>query len=132
MIIEIFVHWKGLIVAAIIGAVLLGGYSYYKSMKNVNSDMKSGDAVMSEIESSMTEDEISTLNKNILKTDAVVLFEKLGVVKRYELIRELMACEEKDAKVIINMMALSLIQLKTLLMKIVIIILIHKKAEQLL
>ena len=37
MIADILSHWKGLLVAVIIGAVLMGGFSYVKSYRNVQS-----------------------------------------------------------------------------------------------
>lgn len=33
---HVFRHWKAIIIAAVIGAILLGGYSYYKSIKKYN------------------------------------------------------------------------------------------------
>lgn len=37
LMVEILYRWKGLLLAAVIGAVLLGGFSYYKSMQAVRS-----------------------------------------------------------------------------------------------
>lgn len=37
MIADILSHWRGLLVALIIGAVLMGGFSYVKSYRNVQS-----------------------------------------------------------------------------------------------
>ena len=35
MIVDILSHWRGLLVAVMIGAVLMGGLSYVKSYRNV-------------------------------------------------------------------------------------------------
>ena len=40
MIADILSHWKGLLVALIIGAVLMGGFSYVKSYQNVQSTVE--------------------------------------------------------------------------------------------
>lgn len=35
MIADVLSHWRGLIVALVLGAVLLGGFSYMKSLRTV-------------------------------------------------------------------------------------------------
>ena len=40
MIADILSHWRGLLVALIIGAVLMGGFSYVKSYRNVQSEQE--------------------------------------------------------------------------------------------
>ena len=37
MIADILSHWRGLVVALVIGAVLMGGLSYVKSYQNMHS-----------------------------------------------------------------------------------------------
>ena len=44
LLIEIMLHWRGLIVAFLIGGILLGGYSYYKSYKAHNSAVAAADS----------------------------------------------------------------------------------------
>ena len=48
LLIEIMLHWRGLIVAFLIGGILLGGYSYYKSYKAHNSAVAAADSAKSD------------------------------------------------------------------------------------
>ena len=37
---HIFKHWKAMIIAAVVGAIILGGYSYYQSVKKHNAALE--------------------------------------------------------------------------------------------
>lgn len=47
LLIEIMLHWRGLIAALLIGGILLGGYSFYKSYKTHNSAVAAADSAKS-------------------------------------------------------------------------------------
>lgn len=49
MIADILSHWRGLLVALIIGAVLMGGFSYVKSYRNVQSEQEAEEPELDEM-----------------------------------------------------------------------------------
>lgn len=49
MIADILSHWRGLLVALVIGAVLMGGFSYVKSYRNVQSEQEAEELELDEL-----------------------------------------------------------------------------------
>lgn len=71
MIADILSHWRGLLVALIIGAVLMGGFSYVKSYRNVQSEQ--------EAEEEPELDEMSVEEQLVQLEDSLSDSEKISV-----------------------------------------------------
>lgn len=71
MIADVLSHWRGLIVALVLGAVLLGGVSYMKSLRTVQNVQQPETVVQEE---TTVEEQLTQLERNLdAKSRAVVL-----------------------------------------------------------
>lgn len=78
MIADVLSHWRGLIVALVFGAVLLGGFSYMKSLRTVQNVQQPETVVQEEttVEEQLTQLEQSLDDKSLATVLAVVDDEK--------------------------------------------------------
>lgn len=78
MIADVLSHWRGLIVALVLGAVLLGGFSYMKSLRTVQNVQQPETVVQEEttVEEQLTQLEQSLDDKSLATVLAVVDDEK--------------------------------------------------------
>lgn len=78
MIADILSHWRGMIVALVLGAVLLGGFSYMKSLRTVQNVQQPETVVQEEttVEEQLTQLEQSLDDKSLATVLAVVDDEK--------------------------------------------------------
>ena len=72
-----FKHWRAIIIAAIIGAILLGGYSYYKSIKKHNA------AIETQNKESQTQKELTDAEKEYVDSVIAQYQEALNSQKDY-------------------------------------------------
>lgn len=71
MIADVLSHWRGMIVALVLGAVLLGGFSYMKSLRTVQNVQQPETVVQEE---TTVEEQLTQLERNLdAKSRAVVL-----------------------------------------------------------
>ncbi len=68
LIFDILLHWRSIIVAMLIGAVVLGGFSYAQSYRasQVRPADEDTEGVQEDIESKLTEEEIQNVKKTLL------------------------------------------------------------------
>ena len=64
MIADILSHWKGLLVALIIGAVLMGGFSYVKSYRSVQ-EAQPVDEEKTELDETVIQEQLALLEKEL-------------------------------------------------------------------
>ena len=81
MIADILSHWKGLLVAVIIGAVLMGGFSYVKSYRNVQSTQ----AVEEEtkLDAMAVEEQLAQLEDSMSDSDKVAVLTTVDDEREY-------------------------------------------------
>lgn len=68
MIADILSHWRGLLVALIIGAVLMGGFSYVKSYRNVQSEQEAEEPEMDEMS---VEEQLAQLEDSLSDSEKI-------------------------------------------------------------
>ena len=68
MIADILSHWRGLLVALIIGAVLMGGFSYVKSYRNVQSEQEAEEPELDEMSA---EEQLAQLEDSLSDSEKI-------------------------------------------------------------
>jgi hypothetical protein len=68
MIADILSHWRGLLVALIIGAVLMGGFSYVKSYRNVQSEQEAEEPELDEMS---VEEQLAQLEDSLSDSEKI-------------------------------------------------------------
>lgn len=69
MIADILSHWRGLLVALIIGAVLMGGFSYVKSYRNVQSEQEAEEEP--ELDEMPVEEQLAQLEDSLSDSEKI-------------------------------------------------------------
>lgn len=69
MIADILSHWRGLLVALIIGAVLMGGFSYVKSYRNVQSEQEAEEEP--ELDEMSAEEQLAQLEDSLSDSEKI-------------------------------------------------------------
>ena len=69
MIADILSHWRGLLVALIIGAVLMGGFSYVKSYRNVQSEQEAEEEP--ELDEMSVEEQLAQLEDSLSDSEKI-------------------------------------------------------------
>lgn len=68
MIADILSHWRGLLVALVIGAVLMGGFSYVKSYRNVQSEKEAEEPELDEMSA---EEQLAQLEDSLSDSEKI-------------------------------------------------------------
>lgn len=79
MIADILSHWKGLLVALIIGAVLMGGFSYVKSYQNVQSTVEEE----TELDAMAVEEQLAQLEDSMSDSDKAAVLTTVNDEREY-------------------------------------------------
>lgn len=85
LVIEVFLHWRGIIVAVLIGGFMLGGYSVYSSVK-VNKEARNAAAIAEEEKTKVLSDqeyyeqELKSIEKRIIELESFLTTKELGDV----------------------------------------------------
>mgnify|MGYP000573358667 CR=1 FL=1 len=82
MIADILSHWRGLIVALVLGAILLGGVSYMRSFRTVQNAQQQEPAVQDE---ATVQAQLSQLERNLDEKSQAVVLTVLDDEKEYDL-----------------------------------------------
>lgn len=82
MIADILSHWRGLIVALVLGAILLGGVSYTRSFRTVQNAQQQEPAVQDE---ATVQAQLSQLERNLDEKSQAVVLTVLDDEKEYDL-----------------------------------------------
>ena len=69
MIADILSHWRGLLVALIIGAILMGGFSYVKSYRNVQSEQEAEEEP--ELDEMSVEEQLAQLEDSLSDSEKI-------------------------------------------------------------
>ena len=69
MIADILSHWRGLLVALIIGAILMGGFSYVKSYRNVQSEQEAEEEP--ELDEKSVEEQLAQLEDSLSDSEKI-------------------------------------------------------------
>lgn len=69
MIADILSHWRGLLVALVIGAVLMGGFSYVKSYRNVQSEQEAEEEP--ELDEMSAEEQLAQLEDSLSDSEKI-------------------------------------------------------------
>ena len=69
MIADILSHWRGLLVALIIGAILMGGFSYVKSYRNVQSEQEAEEEP--ELDEMSVEEQLAQLEGSLSDSEKI-------------------------------------------------------------
>lgn len=82
MIADVLSHWRGMIVALVLGAVLLGGVSYMRSFRTVQSVQQQGSAVQDE---ATVQAQLSQLEQNLDGKSQAMVLTVVADEKEYDL-----------------------------------------------
>ncbi len=81
MIADILSHWRGLLVALIIGAVLMGGFSYVKSYRNVQSEQTVEEEP--ELDAATVEEQLAQLEDSMSDSDKATVLTTVDDEREY-------------------------------------------------
>lgn len=81
MIADILSHWRGLLVALIVGAVLMGGFSYVKSYRNVQSEQAVEEEL--ELDATAVEEQLAQLENSMSDSDKATVLTTVDDEREY-------------------------------------------------
>ena len=90
MIADILSHWRGLLVALIIGAVLMGGFSYVKSYRNVQSEQAVEEEP--ELDATAVEEQLAQLEDSMSDSDKATVLTTVDDEREY-IYKDTYSCE---------------------------------------
>ena len=80
MIADILSHWKGMLVALIIGAVLMGGFSYVKSYRGIQNDQSAEKIVLDQ---ATVEEQLAQMEENLTDGDKAAVLTTVDDEREY-------------------------------------------------